>query len=199
MEIVNLFPGGFACNCYLVISGKNAVLVDCSAPVAAVEAALAEHGASLHAILCTHGHFDHILTADDMRDALHVPLYMHEADAEMPTSSEKNAFSVFFDFDKIWRPADRLFREGDTLSFGNLHFTVLHTPGHSKGSAVFLCENAAFTGDTLFADGFGRTDLYGGDPDALHRSLERLYGLSEALTLYPGHGISTTLNLLQNK
>ena len=193
LKIVNLYPGGFACNCYLVLQGEHAVLVDCSAPAKTVKAALTAHGARLQAILCTHGHFDHVLTADDVRSELKVPLYIHEDDAEMLTDGEKNAFATFFGFGKTWRSADRLLREGDTLSFGELHLSVLHTPGHSKGSSVLLCEDVAFTGDTLFANGYGRTDLYGGDHNALRHSLERLYTLPDTLTIYPGHGDAATL------
>ncbi len=199
MKIVNLYPGGFACNAYLVIKDKDAVLIDCSAPVTTVRQALAREGAELRAVLCTHGHFDHLLTADEIREAFDVPLYLHEADAEMPADGEKNAFSLFFGFGKTWRPAERLFAEGDVLTFGALCFKVLHTPGHSAGSSVFHAEEALFTGDTLFANGFGRTDLYGGDHDTLCRSLGRLYTLPEALTIYPGHGDTALLKHLMNK
>ena len=196
MEIRNLYPGGFASNCYLLAEGEDAVLIDCSAPAADVRAALDDVHATLRAVLCTHGHFDHVLTADAVREALGVPLYLHREDAEMLTDGDKNSFATFFGFPKTWRPAERLFDEGDTLTFGKLSFKVLHTPGHSKGSSSLLCEGMLFTGDTLFANGFGRTDLYGGDDKALCSSLQRLYTLPEGLTVYPGHGDATLLNHL---
>ena len=194
MEITDLSPGGFACACYLVREGTDAVLIDCSASPAAVEEALSRQGARLAAILCTHGHFDHILTADALRDRFTVPLFLHEADAEMPTDNEKNAFAVFFGGAAFHaRAADRLFQDGETLRFGTLSCTVMHTPGHSGGSSVFLFGNVAFTGDTLFASGWGRTDLYGGDALTLRRSLQKLSGLSPDVRIYPGHGGSSTL------
>ena len=79
MKITDLHPGGFASACYLASVGRDAVLIDCSAPVSAVREALEQSGTRLHAILCTHGHFDHILTADAVRDAFDVPLLIHEA------------------------------------------------------------------------------------------------------------------------
>jgi glyoxylase-like metal-dependent hydrolase (beta-lactamase superfamily II) len=199
LNVVNLYPGGFASNCYLVSKGRDAVLIDCSAPTEAVQKQLHEQGVRLHAILCTHGHFDHVLTADRVRADLGVPLYIHKTDAEMLTDSEKNAFSFFFGYRKAWQPAERLFEANDTLTFGALSLAVLHTPGHSGGSASLLCENALFTGDTLFAEGYGRTDLYGGDASELADSLQRLYRLPEHLMLYPGHGNEIQLKSLINK
>lgn len=193
MKIVRLYPGGFACNCYLIQEEHDAVLIDCSAPVAEIRSALTDCGARLQAILCTHGHFDHLLTADDVRKAFDVPLFLHKDDAPMPADSAKNAFATFFGFDKIWQNAEHLFEDGDALSFGALKITVRHTPGHSRGSSIFVCDNVAFTGDTLFASGYGRTDLYGGDSEALFDSLQGLTALPQDLTIYPGHGESTTL------
>ena len=195
MKVTDLCPGGFASCCYLVTQGADAVLIDCSAPVSTVTAALRKRGAHLHAILCTHGHFDHLLTADALREELHVPLYLHSEDAGMPANGQQNGFALFFGFDRTWRPADRTFGDGDKLSFGSLSFQVMHTPGHSRGSCTFLAEHAAFTGDTLFMEGYGRTDLYGGDFGELRSSLQRLCHLQADLTVYPGHGESGPLAL----
>ena len=194
LNVVNLYPGGFASNCYLVSKGRDAVLIDCSAPAEAVQKQLHEQGVRLHAILCTHGHFDHVLTADRVRADLGVPLYIHKADAEMLTDSEKNAFSFFFGYRKAWQPAERLFEANDTLTFGALSLAVLHTPGHSGGSTSLLCENALFTGDTLFAEGYGRTDLYGGSMIATFQSLRKLAELEGNYTVLPGHMEPTDLD-----
>ena len=188
MDIRNLYPGSYASCCYLVSQGRDAVLIDCSAPVAAVCSALEAQQLTLHAILCTHGHFDHILTANEMREALGVPLYIHAEDAEMLTDNHKNAFAHFFDAGRAWSPAEGTFSDGDTLTFGELTLTVMHTPGHSKGSSAFLVEDAILTGDTLFLGCYGRTDLYGGDTEALRRSLQALARLPAQSTVYPGHG-----------
>lgn len=193
MHIINLFPGSYACACYLVCKAGDAVLIDCSASPSVIGQALQQHHCTLRAILCTHGHFDHILSADAVRKSFGVPLLLHEADAEMPADGSKNAFSFFFGQGRTWTPPERTFRNGEMLTFGNLALRVRHTPGHSKGSCTFLTEGIAFTGDTLFAAGIGRTDLYGGNAALLRRSLQELSALPRDLTIYPGHGTSATL------
>ncbi len=193
MEITNLYPGGFSSCCYLVTEGADAVLIDCSAPVETVREALIDRGAGLRAIVCTHGHFDHLLTADALRRALDVPLYIHENDAELLTDGHKNAHTLFFGYDRVWMPAEQTFRDGDVLTLGAITLRVMHTPGHSPGSAVLCTDRHLFTGDTLFDGNVGRTDLYGGSPAALRRSLQALSALDGGLCIHPGHGDPTTL------
>lgn len=193
MQIQNLWPGGYASACYLITEGDTAVLIDCSAPAVTITAALADAGAHLAGILLTHGHFDHILTLLDVQKATGAPIYIHEQDLEMPADGHKNAFATFFGFDRCYPTPDRTFRESDELNFGALTLRVCHTPGHTKGSSVFLMGDRAFTGDTLFSEGYGRCDLYGGDFAMLRRSLERLSQLPPQTVIYPGHGDATTI------
>ena len=194
MEIKNLSPGGFASNCYLLTEKSDAVLIDPTASPLDVKRALEASGATLRAILLTHGHFDHLLTADRLRDAFGVPLYVHTADGELLDNGEKNASRPFLGSDVCATPAEHLMHGGDTLHFGEITLTVLHTPGHTKGSVTLLGEGIAFTGDTLFADGYGRTDLYGGEYTALVNSLRRLRELDGAIRIYPGHGSDAKLS-----
>lgn len=191
MEIKTLAPGGFAANSYLVCEGEDAVLIDCSAPIADVRDSLGKK--HLHAILLTHGHFDHMLTADEVRAQLHVPLYLHEADADHPTDGRKNAYALFFGSGRAYGAPDHLLRHGDTLTFGALTLTVSHVPGHTRGCVTYRVGDALFTGDTLFAAGVGRTDLYGGDTETLLHSLDALAELPHTLRIYPGHGEDATL------
>ena len=193
MYIQDLCPGGYASACYLVTEGDTAVLVDCSAPTNVLLSTLAKQKAKLTAILLTHGHFDHVLTLAAVINATKAPVYIHEADAELLPDGEKNAFATFFGYDRAYPTADHTFREGDKLSFGNLTLDVWHTPGHTRGSSVFWANGAAFTGDTLFAEGYGRCDLYGGDFSAMRRSLDRLSKLSPQTVIYPGHGAPATI------
>ena len=196
MEIFNLFPGSFASNCYILIANGEAAVVDPSASAHTILEEIERRGAKLQCVLLTHGHFDHILTLDELRDASGAPVYVHEADAEMLPDSEKNAFLYFFGTSRAWRPADKTLADGERLVLGGEEICVIHTPGHSKGSVCYLC-NGEFlvTGDTLFDGNIGRSDLYGGDTSELLASLYKLRTLPRNLTIYPGHGTSARLGV----
>ncbi len=196
MRIVNLFPGSYGSNCYLLSSHGHAVVVDPSASASSVLRRVEADGCTLDAVLLTHGHFDHIMSVDTLRDAVpDLPVYIHAGDAPMLTDEDKNGFAFFFGQGRTWRGADKLLRDGDTVAVGAKHLRVIHTPGHSPGSVCYLCETDSFliTGDTVFAEGIGRWDLWGGNFDVLKQSLISLRGLDPALTVYPGHGEDTKL------
>ncbi|MBQ8397227.1 MAG: MBL fold metallo-hydrolase [Clostridia bacterium] len=189
MQIRNLHRTGWPSNCYLVYEGSDAVVIDPSAHVRELTAALAEAGLSLRAILLTHGHFDHILSLDTLRDATGAKAYLHRGDADFPGDAAKSCYLTLIGRDIRHRAADVLLEGGEVVQFGRLTFTVLHTPGHTGGCVCYRAGDALFTGDTLFAEGYGRTDLPGGDPAALRQSLARLTAMrDEPLTIYPGHG-----------
>ena len=193
MRLHTLYPGSYACNSYLLTAGKNAVLFDCSAPVEEVRKALLSDGAALDAIVLTHGHFDHLLTLAEMKEAFPAPVFLRKGDAAFPWDPEKNCALSFLGRECRYPEPDRLLSGGETLSFGGILLKVLHTPGHTPGSCVFLCGDLAFTGDTLFDGSHGRTDLPGGDFHAMRQSLSVLAGLPDAVTVYPGHGQSAPL------
>ncbi len=194
MEIYNLFPGSFGSNCYLLISGDQAAVIDPSADADVILQKAKEKGATLQYILLTHGHFDHICSLDTLREKTGIPAYVHMGDADMPSNAHKNAFYTFFGQMRSYRAPEKTLVEGDVLMLGEEQIRVLHTPGHTEGSVCYLCgENILITGDTLFDRGFGRYDLYGGDPFKLRRSLERLATLDHSLTIYAGHGSPTDL------
>ena len=188
MQIHNLCPGGYAANCYLVTEGDSALLIDCTATAEVVTEALWRSGACLRAILLTHGHFDHILTLEAVKAATGAPVYLMSGDKDLPGDGRKNAYAIFFGTEHAYPAPDRLLEGGETLNFGELTVKALSTPGHTRGSAVYLVGDVAFTGDTLFAEGFGRFDLYGGDAAALAQSLSDLATLPRDTVIHPGHG-----------
>lgn len=194
MEIYNLFPGSFGSNCYLLVSGDQAAVVDPSADADVILQKAYEKGATLRYILLTHAHFDHICSLDTLREKAGIPAYVHTLDAELTEDAHKNAFFTFFHSYRTWRRPEELLNDGDTLSLGETTIRVLHTPGHTNGSVCFDCGGEfLITGDTLFAQGFGRYDLYGGDPYLLKDSLQKLTKLPKSTTIYPGHGSSASL------
>lgn len=193
MEILTLTPVSFESNSYLLCEGREAILVDAGADPDRVDAALARKGLSLSAIVLTHGHFDHVLSVDLLREKHGVPVLIHEADAELLGDGEKNAFATFFGRSRAWHPADRTLREGDTVTLGDKTLTALHTPGHTRGSVCLFGDGVLLSGDTLFASGYGRYDLFGGDENALKASLKRLASLPADTVIYPGHGGASTL------
>ena len=195
MEIYNLFPGSWASNCYVLISNGHAAVVDPSASAQRILDLVAENGATLEYILITHGHFDHIMSLDALRERTGIPAYIHEYDAEMLPDGEKNAYSVFFGEDKSYRPAEKTLKHGDKITLGSDMLEIIATPGHSKGSMCILNRKDGFliTGDTLFSSGYGRCDLYGGNAQTLTRSLLSMRELDEGLVIYPGHGYTAKL------
>lgn len=195
MEIISLPTVGFTSNCYIVHNGNEAFVVDPSISEKKIIKALDECNLKLKGILLTHGHFDHIWRAQELRNETGAPLYVHEFDDEMLTDSDKNAYRTFTGNEFTVEKADALLHEGDVLCLGDEKITVLHTPGHTKGSVCYDTGDSLLSGDTIFAEGFGRCDLYGGDMSALKLSIQRLSEIAknENRWLYSGHGERSTL------
>lgn len=194
MEIITLSPSDFASNCYIIRSGSSAAVIDPSASAERILGVLSVHGLVLSAILLTHGHFDHMLHADELRQATGAPLYVHELDAELLLDGAKNAYAAFFGGDFHINGADALLCDGDIITLSDDNIKVIHTPGHTRGSVCFDTGDALLTGDTLFANGFGRCDLYGGDRHALSDSLIKLHDAYRSdREIYCGHGEASTL------
>lgn len=197
MQIVNLFPGSYGSNCYLIEVSGEALIVDPSAAASAILRRLREDGCTPVGILLTHGHFDHIMSIDTLRQAEpDLKVYIHEADAPMLPDGQKNGFTFFFRQDRSWGEADVLLTDGQEIRVGAITLRVVHTPGHSPGSVCYLCESEGImlTGDTLFADNIGRCDLWGGSYSVIRQSLKRLRDFDGSLTIYPGHGDTNTLS-----
>ena len=190
MEIISLISSDYRSNTHLAVSDKKCVIIDPGFEESAINNAMIEYGLKPMAILLTHGHFDHIFSLDLLREKYNIPVYIHAEDREMLADSKKNAYSIFFNADFSRKDADKTFLDGDKIAVGDEFLTVVHTPGHSKGSSCFLCDKILVTGDTLFAEGIGRTDLHGGDYQVIAKSLSTLRNIKNGndIIIYPGHG-----------
>ena len=198
MRIFSICPKSFASNTYLLVSGTSAMVVDPSVSIDAIEKELKNNNASLVGIVLTHGHFDHTISIDVLREHYNIPVYIHKNDACMLLDGKLNGFYTFFQQECTHAPADRTFDDGDEIFIGNESIRIIHTPGHSLGSSCFVFvdeenKTAIITGDTLFANAVGRCDLYGGNEQELKSSIKKLSAFDKTTRIYPGHDISNTL------
>lgn len=192
---IKTFPTGPAqANSYLLYDENQdeAVMIDPGDDASALMQHVKKSGKTLIAILLTHGHFDHIGAVAEIVEVTGAKVYIGTQDASMLENASQN-LSASFSKIVIAKSADVLINEGDTLHLAGLTIQVLHTPGHTQGSMCFIVDGQLFSGDTLFCNGVGRTDLPGGDLTQLGASLKRLQKLDRTLVVHAGHGKSTIL------
>lgn len=172
MQVERVVVGLLATNCYLLISGKELVIIDPGDESGKILKQIQRTGAQAVYIINTHAHFDHVSASDQLREETGAKVLIHEAEKK------------FVNFQ-----VDRFLKEKDKIRIGSADLEVMHTPGHSPGGICLLTHGIIFTGDTLFKDGYGRTDLSGGSHEELLRSLERISELLKpGMMVYPGHG-----------
>lgn len=172
---------------------KEAVIIDPAGEPEKILARVQEGGFKVRCILNTHGHADHVLANEALSCALGVPACIHEADREFFSLADvKEKCSLELGLPSP-DPAGKGLKDGDELEIGTLKIKVLHTPGHTPGSACFLVEGHLFTGDTLFVGAAGRTDLVGASLDTLIESIEKkILSLPKETVIWPGHDYGET-------
>ncbi len=195
MERLHRVVGPIATNVHVLADERTreAIAIDTATPCLAwIADELAARDWTLKLIVSTHGHWDHI--GDNAALAAHTgaEIAVHPLDRDRLTDP-KPVFSAPFPIVPSI-PAVEL-AEGGEIRFGEIRLTVLHTPGHTEGSVCLLSrdDGLLFSGDTLFAGGWGRVDLPGGDEVAMVGSLARLTELEDAVEVLPGHGAATTI------
>ena len=196
MNIKTLVVGIVRANCYLVWNDLACVLIDPGDDAERIETALQQLGKPLKAILLTHGHFDHVGAVKALKERYpQVPVMIGALDEELLLEPERVYKGMLSRIpDSLHLKADRLLSDGDEINVKGMHFTVIATPGHTKGSVCYLYENAIFSGDTLFRGTCGRCDFYGGDSRAMHDSLAQFALLEGDRPVYPGHEGETSLD-----
>ena len=196
MKLVCLPVTAMQENVYFYYDGdtKTGIVIDPGGEPNRLCRFIADNGLKIEGILLTHGHFDHILAVGEVKEATGAPVACHAAEDGMLRSARLN-YSADVRKDKEIE-ADILFNDGDVFEFGGHKIKVIHTPGHTPGGVSYYAGESGFlfSGDTLFYDSVGRTDLAGGDTATLKSSIkDKLFTLPEETAVYPGHGDSTTI------
>ena len=183
-------------NCYLLCNMdiKECVLIDPADSQDEISRMIDESGCSLKGILLTHGHFDHIMAADAIRDKYGVKVYAscdEKNTLEQPHINLGEAYGL-----KLSVKADVWHKDGEILKLAGFDIEALHTPGHTEGGSCYYVREIGvlFSGDTLFCGSVGRTDFPGGSMSEIVRSIkEKVMVLPDDTKVYPGHGEGTSV------
>jgi hydroxyacylglutathione hydrolase len=188
MMIETFIVGMLSTNCYVVNCQETQETIvidpglDYSSEAEQIFHYVEESGLKVMFIVNTHGHPDHTRGDSVLKKKYSVPICIHAKDVHLIRDSDANA-----------PPPNVSLKDHDTLRFGNVTLKVMHTPGHTPGGISLVGENLVFTGDTLFANGIGRTDFLEGSDSDMRLSLKKLLRLPDFFAVYPGHGAASTI------
>lgn len=193
MIIKKFVEGPIEDNNYLIYNekSKNAILIDCTNPSLDIDNFLIDNNLNLKYILLTHAHFDHVLGVNYYRKKFNAKAFIHKNDENMlkNINDYMKALGRYANYEV---PITDGFLQ-DNLFLDDIEIKIIHTPGHSQGSVCFLIENNLFSGDTLFFETFGRTDLPSGSFNTIKESLFKLFELDDNIKVFPGHGCETSI------
>jgi glyoxylase-like metal-dependent hydrolase (beta-lactamase superfamily II) len=187
--------GAFQVFTYIVACSetRKAVVIDPAGEEERLLSLIKEEAFIIEYILNTHGHADHLLANERLKEVLSIPTCMHELEIQFFSQKEVRELTAKELGLQPPGPADEALKDGDILKVGTIEIKVIHTPGHTPGSVCYLIEGNLFTGDTLFVGAAGRTDLTGGSLDMLLDSIEKkILTLPKETVLWPGHDYGDT-------
>lgn len=175
-------------NCYLITNNyQETIIIDPGISFEIINEYINNKNYRIIAVLLTHGHFDHIRSCKQLQD-LNIPIFIHKLDKDKCLNNSLNLSSQFDIFIENFIPNCIFDSKIAEVKIGNFIVTVLHTPGHSKGSVCYLIDNYIFTGDTCFKNGYGRTDFYDGNESDMYNSLKIIKEyLNQGYILCDGH------------
>lgn len=189
--------GPLQTNCYILSDGQNGIIFDPGEEPQKIIQYVQTQKIKPIAVLLTHAHFDHIGAVDAIREQYQIPAYVHEKEAKWLLDPELNGSQKWFPDAPIrQKPAESLLSGEQELIVGPFHFQLLETPGHSPGSISYYLKESGmlFSGDVLFQNSVGRTDLPGGNQILLFQSIiDKLLPLSDDTIVFSGHGPVTTI------
>ena len=192
MKITRMPLGALQTNCYIVSNGERLLVFDPSAEANVIIGKLKDIGLPVDGILLTHTHYDHFGALDEVQAFTGATVYMSDIETDWLTDVSKNG-SIRFTEEITSSVTPDTLKEGPA-SVGSFKFDVIHTPGHSPGSLSYKFDDFVISGDVLFKQGVGRTDLYGGSTSELMYSIrEKLYKLAPDTIVYAGHNVPTTI------
>ncbi|MFH1380671.1 MAG: MBL fold metallo-hydrolase [Candidatus Omnitrophota bacterium] len=191
INVETFIVGSLEANCYLVYdtSSKSGFLIDPGLFDDKIKEKIVSLGLEIKAIINTHGHADHI----SGNKKFGYPIFIHKNDSGFLKNPLKN-LSLALGTVSISPRAAKLLNDGDEIKSGEIEFKVIHTPGHTPGGISLRLGNKVFTGDTLFRENVGRTDLPNSSQEDLFHSIrDRLMALPDDTEIFPGHGPSSTI------
>lgn len=196
MKIEQYCVGQVATNCYFAINGetKEMLVIDPGDSAKMLADKINQEELKPQAILLTHGHFDHVMAAEELAGIFGVKIYAHEKEQDTLENPGKNVSLMVGGRDAYH--ADVYVKDEEVLELAGMKVKVLHTPGHTAGGCCYYLEEegALFSGDTLFCQSVGRTDFPGGSMSEIVRSIkEKLMALPDEVRVYPGHMDLTTI------
>lgn len=193
MEIVSFSLGRLQANCYLLIKGRDCLIIDPGDEGGFLLEKIQNRGLKIRGLLATHGHFDHIMAAGEIERSFSVPFYISSQDLFLVKRMRETAEHFLGYKPWILEPSNMQFLSPGEIKISRWSLKVIDTPGHTPGSCSFLFNQALFTGDTLFKGNIGRYDFSYSSFFDLRQSVKKLLNLNGKITVYPGHGERTTI------